>query len=78
MSKTNVLYCSLSTLLIAAMAASALAQEPAKPVVNSQMRQTEATVQTIDPATREVSLRGPKGPFSVVVGPEVKNLDKVA
>ena len=72
-----VLYCSLSALVIAAMAASTLAQEPAKPVVNSRIRQAEATIQTIDPATREVSLRGPKGPFSVVVGPEVKNFDKV-
>jgi hypothetical protein len=77
MSKTNVLYCSLSTLVIAAMAASALTQEPAKPVVNTEIRQAEATVQTIDPATREVSLRGPQGQFTVVVGPEVKNFDKM-
>jgi hypothetical protein len=73
----NILNSRLFTVVVAAMATSAWAQEPAKPVVNSQMRQAEATVQTIDPATREVTLRGPKGPFSIVVGPEVKNLDKV-
>jgi hypothetical protein len=77
MTKTNILNWRLFTLVVAAMATSAWAQEPAKPTVNSQIRQAEATVQTIDPATREVSLRGPKGSFSVVVGPEVKNLDKV-
>jgi len=65
--------------LAAAQIATAWAQAPdsAKPVVHSQIRQAEATVQTVDPATREVTLRGPKGPFSVVAGPEVRNLDKV-
>lgn len=65
------------TLAAVALAMSASAQEPAKPVVNSRIRQAEATVQTINPDTREVSLTGPEGPFSVVVGPEVKNLGKV-
>jgi hypothetical protein len=65
------------TLVATAMVTGALAQEPAKPVVNNKMEQAEATVLAIDPATREVSLRGPKGPFSVVVDSEVKNLDKV-
>jgi hypothetical protein len=77
MTKRTVLNRPLLTLVIAVTATSALAQEPAKPVVNSQMLQAVATVQAIDPATREVSLRGPRGPFSVVVGPEVKNLDKM-
>jgi hypothetical protein len=74
----SVLIWRWSTLIVAAMAAHAWAQEPAKPpVVNSQFQQVEATVDAIDPATREVSLRGPNGPVSVVVGDEVKNLDKV-
>jgi hypothetical protein len=77
MIQISILNRRVSALIVALSAASAWAQEPAKPVVHSQIRQAEATVQTIDPATREVSLRGPKGPFSVVAGPEVKNLDKV-
>jgi hypothetical protein len=64
-------------LVAAAMVTGALAQEPGKPVVNNTMQQAQATVLAIDPATREVSLRGPRGPFSVVVSSEVKNLDKV-
>jgi hypothetical protein len=68
---------SMLTLLASALVVSAFAQEPAKPVVNSQIRQAEATVQTINTGTREVSLSGPDGPFSVKVGPDVKNLSKV-
>jgi hypothetical protein len=67
----------LLALVAAAIVTSVSAQEPAKPVVNNTMQQAEATVLTIDPATREVSLRGPKGPFSVVVDSEVKNFDKL-
>jgi hypothetical protein len=64
-------------LVAAAIVTSALAQQPSRPVVNNTMQQAEATVLTIDPATRAVSLRGPKGPFSVVVDPEVKSFDKL-
>src|SRR5215470_4462186 len=77
MTQTNILHHVLSALVIAALAASAWAQEPSEPVVNSRIRQAQATVQALDPATREVTLNGPKGQFSVVAGPEVKNLDKV-
>jgi hypothetical protein len=77
MTKTDILNWSLPALLIAALATHVSAQEPGKPVVNNTIRQAEATVQAIDPATREVTLRGPKGPFNVVADPEVKNLDKV-
>jgi hypothetical protein len=67
----------LLTLVAVALAMGASAQEPGQPVVNSRIRQAEATVQTINPATREVSLTGSDGPFSVVVGPDVKNLGNV-
>jgi hypothetical protein len=77
MTKINASYRLLLALVAATVGTSVWAQEAAKPAVNSQIRQAEATVQTIDPATREVSLRGPRGSFIVVVSPEVKNLDKV-
>jgi hypothetical protein len=53
------------------------AQELAGPAVNSQIRQVSAIVQAIDLATREVRLSGARGRFTVVVSPEVNNLDKV-
>jgi hypothetical protein len=53
------------------------AQEPGKPAVTSRFTQVEATVQAIDPTTREVTLLGPKGPVSFKASPDVKNLDKV-
>jgi hypothetical protein len=78
MTKMSVFNWRLSTLIVAAMATYAWAQQPAKPpVVNSQFQKVEATVEAIDRPTREVSLRGPNGPVSVVVGHEVKNFDKV-
>jgi hypothetical protein len=78
MTTISVLNWRLSTLVVAAMATYAWAQETAKPpVVKSEFQKVEATVEAVDPATREVSLRGPNGPVSVVVGPEVKNFDKV-
>jgi hypothetical protein len=78
MTKMSVLHWRLSTLIVAAMATCAWAQESAKPpVVRSEFQKVEATVEAIDPATRQVSLRGPHGPVSVVVGPEVKNFDKM-
>lgn len=78
MTTISVLNWRLSTLVVAAMATYTWAQETAKPpVVKSEFQKVEATVEAVDPATREVSLRGPNGPVSVVVGPEVKNFDKV-
>jgi hypothetical protein len=66
-----------AALLLAVIMSIGRAQESGKPVVRSQVQKVEATVEAIDPATREVRLQGPKGPVSVVVGPEAKNFDKV-
>ena len=78
MKKISVLIWRLSTLITAAMATYSWAQEPPKPpIVRSEFQKIEVTVEAINPATREVVLRGPKGPYSVAVGPEVKNLDKL-
>jgi Cu/Ag efflux protein CusF len=67
----------LWTLVLSAIATCTHAQEPAAPVVNSRFEKVEATVEAVDLATREVSLRGAKGSVSVIAGPEVRNLDKV-
>jgi len=75
--RLNVLNKRVAMIMVAAVAAYSWAQEPGKPVVKSQLQTIDATVESIDPATREVSLRGPEGPVSLVVGPEARNLDKV-
>lgn len=78
MKRISALIWRLSTLITAAMVTYAWAQEPAKPpAVRSQFQKVEVTVEAIHPATREVVLRGPNGPYSVAVGPEVQNLDKL-
>jgi hypothetical protein len=71
----NKMILRLSTLVLAAMATYAWAQD--QPVVKSHYEKVTATVEAINPATREVSLRGPNGPVSVIVGPDVKNFDKM-
>jgi hypothetical protein len=65
----------LSWTIAVGFAAFVLAQQ--QPVVSSRLQKAEATVTAIDPATREVSLDGPNGPFSVVVSHQLKNFDKV-
>jgi hypothetical protein len=78
MKKIRVLIWCLSALIPAAMATYAWAQEPAKPpVVKTHFQKVEVTIEAIDPATREVVLRGANGPYSIAVGPEVKNLDRL-
>ena len=64
----------LFSLILAGFAALALAQQP---TVSSRFQKAEATVTAINQATREVTLEGANGPFSLVVGPQVKHLDKV-
>ncbi|WP_109123888.1 hypothetical protein [Dyella sp. C11] len=81
---------STACLLGAAMALSApmfaLAQQAAnEPAVNSTVhelgredRTITATVVSVDPSTRMVTLKGPKGKeVTVQAGPEVQNLDQV-
>jgi hypothetical protein len=78
MKKMSVLNRLLPTLIVTATALHAEGQAPANPpVVKSEFQTVEATVEAIDPLTRAVSLRGARGPVTVAVGPDVKNLDKV-
>ena len=71
----------LGVALLAAFSMASRAQEPGhepgKPVVRTELKQVTATVEAINPSTREVTLKGPKGPVTVQVGSEAKNFDKV-
>lgn len=54
------------------------AQESSKPALTSNFQKIEATVEAINPATREVTLKGPQGKeVTVKAGSGVRNLDKV-
>jgi hypothetical protein len=77
MMNTNVLSRCLWTLLTLAMVTRAWSEDPAKPVVTGQFQKAEATVEAINPTTREVSLRGARGPITVVASPDVKNFNKI-
>ena len=49
-----------------------------KPFVKESLQQMTATVEKIDLASREVTLKGPSGQSRTIkVGPEARNLDKV-
>jgi hypothetical protein len=58
-------------------ATSAWAQQQGQPVVHSQLQKVEATIQAINPDTREVTLKGPRGPVTFAVGSEAKNFDQL-
>lgn len=51
--------------------------QPAPPVVVNRVHSIEATVEAIDSATRNVTLKGPTGEVSFKVDPSVKNLENV-
>jgi hypothetical protein len=84
MSKMNVHWrlsttiIALIALIIVAVVMAAWAQNATEaPVVKSEFQKIEATLEAIDPATRAVSLRGPNGSVSLILGPEVRNFDKL-
>jgi hypothetical protein len=69
---------SLLALALGAMASYAWAQaQESKPIVKSRFQQVQATVTNINYETREVTLQGEKGPLTVQVSPDVKNLERV-
>jgi hypothetical protein len=75
--RTHKLRCWLWVLGLITAYASAQEAEPGKPAVSSQLHKVEATIEAINPASRELSLRGPRGPVTVQVGPQAKNFDKL-
>jgi hypothetical protein len=79
MTKTKMLPPGLWTLAFTAIITGAWAQDqkPAQPVVVNTARSIDATVDAIDPATRNVTLDGPTGKVSFKVDPSVKNLENV-
>jgi hypothetical protein len=63
--------------MMVALAASGCSNAPSKPFEKSEAHLVSATVESVDLATREVTVRGPDGPVSFVAGPEVRNLPAV-
>ena len=56
----------------------AKATETKPGVVFAETTTLQATVEAVDPATREVTLKGPKGKIvTIKAGPEVKNFDQI-
>lgn len=56
----------------------AKAAETKPGVVFAETTTLHATVEAVDPATREVTLKGPKGKIvTIKAGPEVKNFDQI-
>ena len=56
----------------------AKATETKPGVVYAETTTLHATVEAVDPATREVTLKGPKGKIvTIKAGPEVKNFDQI-
>jgi hypothetical protein len=61
-----------------AAAPAADASPPApQPVVKEELKQVQATVEAVDPATRAVTLRGPNGLVTLIAGPEVRNFAQI-
>jgi len=85
MKKANLVKWQLvPTLALAAAANCAWAQTtnaapaaPGAPAYRSELTKVQATVQSIDPKSREVTIVGPKGPVTVVVGPDVHNFQNI-
>jgi hypothetical protein len=71
MKKVTLVKRLLSGVMLAVLASYAWAQS--EPAVTSNFVRTQATVKALDPATRAITLQGPKGVVTVHVGPEVKN-----
>ena len=70
------LKCQLAILAVAAMVSSAWAQQPGS-AYTSTLTKTKATVTAINPNTREITIKGDKGPMTVQAGPEVKNFNNL-
>jgi hypothetical protein len=67
----------LAAFAAAVVALQACAQKPAEPVIKDALYEVEASVEAIDPATRMVLLAGPRGPLTIIAGPDVRNFDRM-
>ncbi|HEX4389525.1 MAG TPA: hypothetical protein VH109_12945 [Steroidobacteraceae bacterium] len=78
MKKANLVKWLLPTLALAALGNYAWAQQSGSPGgYKAELTKVQATVQSIDPKSREVTVVGPKGPVTIFVGPEVKNFENL-
>ena len=76
MKRTNSLKCQLAILAVTAMLGSVWAQQPGG-AYTSNLAKTKATVTAINPTTREVTIKGDKGPMTIQVSPNVKNFSNL-
>jgi hypothetical protein len=76
MSKPSSLKWQLAILAVVAMVGSVWAQQPPS-AYTSSLTKAKATVTALNPATREITVTGDKGPTTVVAGPEVKNFNNL-
>jgi hypothetical protein len=58
------------------MVGAAWAQQPPG-AYTSTLTKTKATVTAVNPATREVTIQGEKGPWTVLASPDVKNFNNL-
>jgi len=75
MRKINVLKSLPLAVMLAGMGSYAWAQS--QPAVTSNFVRVQATVRSIDQATRTVTIEGPQGEVTVVVAPEVRNFNNI-
>lgn len=78
MTSMHVYRWTVATAVLMSAATFAGAQDTSKPALTSSFQKIEATVEAINPATREVTLKGPQGKeVTVKAGSGVRNFDKV-
>jgi hypothetical protein len=75
MKKMSVVKWLLPAVMLAALSSYGWAQS--EPAVTSNLTKVQATVKAIDPATRAVTLAGPKGDVTVHVSRDVKNFSNL-
>ena len=77
MKEDSVLKRQLPALVLAAVAGYAWAQQPASPAVTSKLSTIQATVQSVYPDKRSITLVGPKGQAETLFVDEKVKLDRI-
>jgi hypothetical protein len=65
------------TMALGAAASLLAAQDPPKPFAKEYRMDVQASIEAVNPATREITLRDPNGPATMVAGPEVRNFSQI-
>ena len=77
MKRMSILKLHLPGVALAIMAGYVGAQQASMPAVKTQLTTMQATVQSVDPAARAVTVLGKNGPMEIFVGSEVKNFNNI-